>query len=186
MEELSKEVYHDVRKMVKRELFGKAKPKPWIVPSITNCEELLGKLIAKTYGKNIVEVAHVKSTDKWFRAIRMRKKIFILMEGRKGEGWWTLTFSHGFNKHSKTHILYTIMRKSKRFANVVKRGSLKKDLEIIEIIGKIWKRHCQGEFYRGKFPKVVTTTLVKREKRKKTAAERFQKSTQYVRRRYEQ
>ena len=182
--EMSKEVYHDIRKMVKHQLFGKANPRPWIVPSITNCEELLGKLIARTYGKTIVEVAYVKTNDRWFRAIRMRKKIFILMEGRKNEGWWTLTFSHGFDKHSKTHILYTVMKKSRRFSSVVRRGSLKKELEIIDIIGHIWKKYCKGEIYKGKFPKHVTTVLNKRLVRKTRAAERFQKKTQYVKKKY--
>lgn len=184
-QQLSKDVYHGVRKSIKRELFGKGKPRPFIVPKITKCEETLGKLITKTYGRQVWEIAHVKSEDKWFRALRMRKKVFILLEGRKEDRWWTITFSHGFDKNAKIHILREVMRQNQTFAPAFKRRIIPKDIDVLTIVGQAWKQKCEGKIHKGTFAKHLDKILRARKKRMVAAAERFQQKPQAVRKQYE-
>jgi hypothetical protein len=171
--------------MVKRELFKGTKPRPYIVPKIVNCENVLGDLIAKSYGRQVWEIAHVKGQKRWFRALRMRKKIFILLEGRKEEEWWTITFSHGFDKNAKIHIIREVMRKNKTFVPVFKRRLVKRDIDVLAMIGKAWKLKCEGKIYRGHFAKHVARIMKVRERKRKRAADRFQANPQAVRLQYE-
>lgn len=185
METLSKEVYHDVRKTVKRQLFGKGKPRPYVVPKITKCKETMSKLIGKTYGRAIYELAHVQTDDKWFRALRFRKKVYVLLEGRKNDRWWTLTFSHGFDKNAKIYILREIMRGNQTFQPAFKRGLIKKDIEILAIAGDVWKKKCEGLIHKGKFAKHLDKILRQRERNKKAAHDRYLARPQQVRKQYE-
>jgi len=185
MEELSKEVYHDVRKMVKKQLFGKGKPKPYIVPKITKCEETFSKLVGKTYGRGVTELAHVKSADKWFRALRFRKKVFVLIEGRKKDKWWTITFSHGFDRNSKIYILREIMRQNKVFAPAFKRGIIKKDIDVLIVAGESWKKQCEGHIHKGKFAKHIDKILRQKATNKKAAHDRYMARPQVVRKQFE-
>lgn len=158
---MSKKVFHNAREIVKIELFGTKRSKPMVVPKITKLEKYLGRAICKATGRTPMQLSHLKSDGRWLIALRVNRKTGMLLEGRDGERWWTITFSHGMSRKVRQGIVRNVMKKHERFRRLFYDGVIDRDIESVQRIGYLWREYCEKKEKGERF-----TTIVKEEMRK--------------------
>ena len=142
MKLFDKEMFITMRSVVGEELFRAKTPKKLILPNIKNVEELLVSAICKVYNRaQVMQIIDAHESSNWFRAYKVQRKGKILLEGRKGDAWCVVHFSHGMEKTAKAEVMKLIMKEHKDFKSML-RSKYMKTSDDVAFLGELWRKRA--------------------------------------------
>jgi hypothetical protein len=126
--------------MLKIELFHLKRPKPFVLPSMVDIEKHLLVAVCKSYNRmQVLRLANIRADGKWLRAYKVQRKGKILLEGRIGERWCSVSFSHGMGKSAKAAVIRAVMKRHKSFKVPFQNKYVGKSLDEVKFVGAVWR-----------------------------------------------